>query len=116
MTAVAERSVRGLAGAVEIPEELKIVLDADIQRFEKDDDFGMFRCLTPQDGDKRVVWNRRSLPEIAAAKKMFSDLIAKGMTPYRVGAGGQASAEVMTEFDPMAQEVIFMPLQMVGGG
>lgn len=101
---------------LDVPDNLQIVEDQDIAAFEGKPDYGMFRCLSSKHGDKRVVWNRRSLPEIAAAKKMFSDLISQGMTPYRVAPGGTASPTVMDEFDPMAQEVIFMPLQMVGGG
>ena len=76
----------------------------------------VFRVITPTDGDKRVVWNRGSIPDINAARKMFTDLVTAGMVPYRVGAGGQASSTVMDKFDPAAEEVIFMPMKAIAGG
>lgn len=113
----------------EIPPELR-VLDE-----EKDGDFmelcakvaeGMapidygrlscFRIMSQTDGDKRVVWCRRVIAEIKAAKQMFLDLISKGMVPYKVGTDGKASATEMKEFDPIAEEVIFMPVKAIAGG
>ncbi|MHA2279730.1 MAG: hypothetical protein ACXAC5_02385 [Promethearchaeota archaeon] len=47
---------------------------------------------------------------------MFLDLIAQGMVPYRVGVDGQATAEVMDEFDATAEEIIFMPVRAIAGG
>ncbi len=57
------------------------------------ENFGCFRMLSQKDGDKRVVWCRRVIAEIKAAKKMFLDLISKGMIPYKVGVDGKASVE-----------------------
>jgi hypothetical protein len=79
-------------------------------------DAGQFRIMTAKDGDKRVVWCRNVIAEIAAAKQMFLDLISKGMIPYKVGVDGRSTAEVMKEFDPVAEEVIFMPVQAIAGG
>jgi len=79
-------------------------------------DFGCFRILSQKDGDKRVVWCRKVIAEIKAAKKMFMDLISKGMTPYKVGVNGAATSVVMDEFDPLAEEVIFMPMKAIRGG
>lgn len=79
-------------------------------------DFGCFRIMSQKDGDKRVVWCRRILSEISAAKKMFIDLLSKGMVPYKVGVDGSASSQVMKEFDPTAEEVIFMPVRAIAGG
>ncbi len=80
------------------------------------EDFGCFRIMSQKDGDKRVVWCRRVIAEIKSAKKMFMDLLSKGMVPYKVGVDGKASAEVMSEFDPTAEEVIFMPVRAIAGG
>ncbi len=80
------------------------------------ENFGCFRMLSQKDGDKRVVWCRRVIAEIRAAKQMFLDLISKGMIPYKVGVDGQTSAEEMKEFDPTAEEVIFMPIRAIAGG
>lgn len=78
--------------------------------------FGIFRIMTAKDGDKRLIWNRFSIPEIEDAKKMFLQLVQEGMVPYKVGINGRASSEVMDEFDPFAEEVLFLPIQAISGG
>jgi hypothetical protein len=111
-----ERSVRTLefsnSMGVAIPDELQVLEDGQ----QPGDGQTLWRFLSQKDGDKRIVWNRGSIPDITAARQMFLDCVAQGMTPYRVGAGGRASADVMTEFDPSAEEVIFMPTKMIVGG
>ena len=79
-------------------------------------DCGMFHIMSQPDGDKRVVWSRRSLLEINAAKSMFNDLIQKGMIPYCVGADGRKSSTVMGDFDAAAEGVIFVPQHAITGG
>lgn len=78
--------------------------------------FGCFRIMTPKDGDKRVVWDSRDFAQISEAKKMFDDLVVQGLVPYCVGTNGRATSEVMVEFDPYAEEIIFLPVAMVAGG
>ncbi len=97
----------------EIPDTLSVLEDP---QSIKPPGSGMFRILSRQHGDTRVVWNRYSLAEVRAAKEMFDDLILKGLIPYVVGDDGRASAIVMDEFDPSAEEVLFMPIQMLAGG
>lgn len=80
------------------------------------ENFGCFRIMSQADGDRRIVWCRRVIAEIKAAKDMFLDLISKGMVPYKVGVDGAATADVMDEFDPTAEEVIFMPVKAIAGG
>ena len=77
---------------------------------------GMFRILTAKDGDRRIVWNRLVLAEIRAAKEMFLELIDKGLVPYKVGTGGRPTSEIMAEFDPSAEEIMFLPIAAVVGG
>ena len=77
---------------------------------------GVFHIQNPKDGDKRVVWDSGSLAEIRAAKTMFDDLKKQGLAPYRVGTGGKTSSQKMEEFDPMAEQVMFLPMQLVAGG
>lgn len=102
----------------EVPDILQIIekeaaLDAAIFG---SGDYGCFRIMSQADGDKRVVWCRRKIAQIKAAKQMFMDLLSKGMVPYKVGVDGAATADVMTEFDPTAEEVIFMPVKAIAGG
>lgn len=96
----------------EVPSELQVLAES----AEAPADFGCFRIMSQADGDKRVVWCRRVIAQIKSAKKMFMDLLSKGMVPYKVGIDGEATAEVMTEFDPTAEEVIFMPVRAIAGG
>jgi len=101
-----------VAAEIAVPDELRILDDGE----QPPAGAGIFRVMTPQDGDKRVVWER-TLAEIREAKKLFVKLVKEGLTPYRVDAeSGRATAEVMREFDPAAGEVIFMPVALVKGG
>jgi hypothetical protein len=97
---------------VEIPEELTVLGGTE----QPAPGCGAFRILHQLHGDKRVTWRRNVIQEINAAKKLFVDLVKEGLTPYKVGTGGSPSSEVMREFDAMAEEVIFLPKQMVTGG
>ena len=89
---------------VAIPKPLR-VLDG----VEPPPKHGMFHIMNPRDGDKRIVWDSNSLAEIRAAKQMFDDLVKQGSQPFHVGTGGKATAKKMDEFDPMAEQVIFLP-------
>lgn len=98
---------------IEIPESLGLLDDpASIPP----DGHGVIRVMTPQDGDKRVVWNSKSFAEIGDAKHIFDKLVLEGLVPYKVGTNGQATSEVMAEFDPHAEEIIFLPIALVVGG
>lgn len=100
-----------LMALVVVPDSLQVT-----QAAKPPEGHGMFRFLSPKSGDDRVVWNRFSLTEIQDARQMFNDLVDKGLVPYRVGTDGRATSEVMDQFDPQAEEVIFLPVAMVAGG
>lgn len=97
----------------EVPETFDILSDGETVDYKSK---GIFRVMTPQDGDKRIVWDRLNLPDITAAKNLFIDLIKQGLTPYRVGLDGKQTSEIMEEFDPSAEEVIFLPRAAIVGG
>jgi hypothetical protein len=78
-------------------------------------DCGVMRIMN-MTGDDRIAWNKFNLTEINKAKDAFDELVAQGLVPYRAGTNGKASSEVMDEFDPAAEEVIFMPVALVAGG
>jgi hypothetical protein len=103
----------GATTEVEIPDTLEVLEDPKTQTPEN---CGAFRILTKEDGDKRVVWDSNDMRQIHDAKKMFRDLIESGLVPYRVDEIGGASDQVMDEFDPTAEEVIFAPVAAVAGG
>jgi len=125
MTATMEREkIECFAGnVIEIPTAIRpMTPEEEDQGYEamtawmKTADLGCFRIMSPKDGDKRLVWCRNVIAEIKAAKKMFLDLISKGMMPYKVGVDGNATAEEMKEFDPTAEEIIFLPVKAIAGG
>lgn len=108
---------------VTIPEEIRRTpsLDAELDKIYNEMNcdpkhIRTFRIMTPNDGDKRVIWNCRVIREIKAAKDMFLNLIKQGMMPFRVGVDGKRSSERMEEFDPIAEEVVFIPMPAVVGG
>ena len=96
---VFEKSVKK---EVEIPATLKVL--------EASEDVpaghSVFSILNQEDGDKRVVWDSRNLAEIRDAKDLFDSLIVEGMIPYCVDASGKKTSEVMSLFDPVAEEVL----------
>ena len=96
-----------------IPDELGILEDP---RQVPPKGFGCFRIMTPKDGDKRITWNNQDFAQIRQAKETFDKLVLEGLVPYRVGTNGQASSEVMPEFDPYSEEIIFLPISLVMGG
>ncbi len=77
--------------------------------------FGCIRVMTQEDGDKRIVWDNNDFAQISEAKNMFDNLVMQGLVPYCVGDNGRA-ADVMIEFDPYAEEIIFCPMHMAVGG
>jgi hypothetical protein len=101
-----------LSAKIKIPDSLQILDDNETPP----EGFGAFRVMTPKDGDKRVVWDKRDFAQIIEAKSMFDECVVQGLVPYLVGLDGRATAEVMAEFDPHAEEIIFLPIAMVAGG
>lgn len=77
---------------------------------------GCLRIMTEEHGDERYTWDRRDFSSIKEAAELFDKLVAEGLVPYRVGVDGRATSEVMVEFDPLAEEVVFLPIQRVVGG
>lgn len=77
---------------------------------------GVFRILNPRSGDDRLTWDKRDFQATKEARRTFLELIQKGFKPFRVGPNGRRSNEAMQEFDPTAQQVLFVPMAPVAGG
>jgi hypothetical protein len=73
----------------------------------------VLRVLDPNEGDTRHIWDPKNRDEVAAIKKTFEDLKAKGHIGYRVDDKGD-KAEVMQTFDPKAKKLIMAPPQRGG--
>lgn len=100
-----------LRETVEVPDGIQILEDEPVP-----DGHHCFRILDPEKGDERLTWDRQDFRQIKAAKDMFVKLIKKGLKPFKVGTDGKATSEAMSEFDPTAEEVIFLPQALVAGG
>lgn len=92
---------------IEIPSRLRILDPSDdASALSWFPDMCVIRIINQKDGDKRIVWDGGSFDEIRDAKELFDNLIEEGMIPYCVDPNGKKSPEVMTEFDPGAEEVV----------
>ncbi len=94
---------------------LQTATDENISKCERDKNIGLFRILNQKDGDKRLIWNRMNMGDIAEAEKMFNEFVKQGLAAYNVVPGGKSGSR-MERFDPTAEEVIFLPLNLVAGG
>lgn len=77
---------------------------------------GIFRILNQKDGDKRLVWDAELIEQVNEAKKTFLRLLEKGFLAYAIDPNGSRRTKPMTEFDPLVEEVVFIPLPQVVGG
>ncbi len=103
------RPLRNLETSLQAPNDKEFAL------IEGNKGFGIFRILDQKEGDKRLVWNRMSMGDIAEAGRMFDQFIKEGLSAYRVGGDGRQGAP-MDRFDPTAEEVLFLPIKLVAGG
>ena len=63
-------------------------------------------------GDYKVVWDRNNEEEVSAARKQFNEWKKKGYIAYSVTGRNAEKGQVLSEFDPEAQSIIFAaPLQ-----
>lgn len=97
---------------IDLPEPLRCLEDGE----EVPKGHGLFRILTPSKGDEKVVWDCRDLGAIQKAKKTFNELKEKGMIAYKVGLDGKKTSTVLEEFDPFAEEIVFVPVRAAVGG
>lgn len=74
---------------------------------------GMLRCID-ETGDTKIIWDRSSPDEVAAARATFNSLKAKGYLAYDVKGKDGTKGLVVSEFDPNAERLIMAP-RMVGG-
>jgi hypothetical protein len=108
--------VNTLAGSrlevpLEVPAGLTVLGDGEVAPAG----WRRFSILSQEDGDKKIVWDAGSLAQIREAKELFVRMVKEGLKPYRVDARGQA-VEEMAEFDPLAEEVAFLPRALVVAG
>lgn len=78
----------------------------------RDSNFGCFRILS-QNGDDRVIWDRRDPSQVKDAYKKFKQLMKDGCTAYAATSEGKKGHKI-TEFDPGLEEIIIVPKTIPG--
>jgi len=64
-------------------------------------------------GDTKLIWSQDNSDEIAAARKLFDELIAKKFAAFDVKKKGGMGEQVFI-FDPKAEKIIMTP-PLAGG-
>jgi hypothetical protein len=64
-------------------------------------------------GDTRTVWDPTNDADVELAKSQFEQARGKGMTAYAVTKEG-GKGEVVREWDPTAEKLIFAPANQGG--
>lgn len=103
-----------LCEPIEIPDSFQILQDG-AQR-PPGAAARMFRVMTPEKGDERLVWDSGRLSEIRDAFKFFKNMVAKGFKPFKCDGQGKVLPEPMKRFDAHAEEIVFLPAMAVAGG
>jgi len=70
----------------------------------RDPNIGLFRILS-QNGDDRVIWDRRNKDQVREAFQKFRELLDKGYTAYAATPDGGRGHKI-TAFDPGLEEII----------
>lgn len=66
-----------------------------------------------KEGDTKFYWNAGNPDQTQVAKEVFDSHRSKNFLAFKMNAKGD-QGEQMTEFDPTAESVLFIP-QMQGG-
>jgi len=75
---------------------------------------GLIKVMTPEDGDKHIVWDPSDEDGVKKAKKAFDKLSKKGHRIFKVSRKPQRTGSPVTEFDKDEHEYIALP-PMAGG-
>lgn len=67
-----------------------------------------------KEGDTKHMWDKTKPAEVEAAKTLFDSLRGKGYAAFQVKGKDGERGEIMREFDPTAERIIFAP-QLQGG-
>ncbi|NIT77372.1 MAG: hypothetical protein GWO44_10910 [Thermoplasmata archaeon] len=78
----------------------------------RDPNLILFRVLSDE-GDTRLVWDRREPDQVKEAYARFKELLDKGYTAYCVRSDGKKGSK-LEEFDPLHEEIVMVPKTMPG--
>ena len=77
---------------------------------------GLMHKATREDGDLRSIWDKNNPDEVAAARRMFDELVGqKQYLAFKAeGENGDQAATASGKFDPDVERIIFRK-QIQGG-
>lgn len=65
-------------------------------------------------GDSKHIWDKGNKDEVEAMRDLFKKLTKKGYRAYRATGKEGEKGELMTDFDPTAERMIFAPAMRPG--
>ena len=65
-------------------------------------------------GDSKYIWNANNPVEVEAARELFKKMKEKGMSIFRLKDDDVSRGELVREFNPSHQRLLFVPA-VVGG-
>jgi hypothetical protein len=71
-------------------------------------------CVLNQEGDTKIIWDRTNDAEVQNARQTFKHFKDKKYAAYSVRGKEGEKGEVIRDFDPDAERIIFAP-PFVGG-
>lgn len=69
--------------------------------------------LLYEDSEEKLFWNESVPEEITIAQAQFEEYLKKAYIVCKIEKNGERGVQI-SEFDPMAEEIIFLP--MLEGG
>jgi len=62
-----------------------------------------------ESGDSKFMWDRTNADEVAAARRYFNDMIARGFAAFKAKGKLGRKGKQIRKFDPDAEKIIFVP-------
>lgn len=78
----------------------------------RDPNLILFRVLSDE-GDTRLVWDRREPDQVKEAYVRFKEMLDKGYTAFAIRSDGKKGSR-LEEFDPLHEEILMVPRTMPG--
>jgi len=72
----------------------------------------LFRVLSDE-GDTRLVWDRREPDQVKEAYVRFKELLDSGHTAFAIRSDGKKGSK-LDEFDPLHEEILMVPKTLPG--
>lgn len=89
-------------------------MDVDPQLFKSADGRGEMAMMN-ETGDTKTIWDSKNPDEVENARKQFEFFTkTKKFAAFKVAKNGDKTSEIIREFDPELEKIIFVPA-LAGG-